>query len=171
MYPVAYQHDKRFCDLFKFRYPTVYCSNRRNSQRYHILSGAYKCWTGKTKRCWRLFYLITFANAHRLQFCVVRFSLFHSRFLHCVQSFCPYLFFHFLKQTFDRIFQDYSETWWIILIGLAVSMIISLFWIVLMRFAAGFMVWLSILAILALQGVGKLIIISDVFYNLAVVID
>jgi hypothetical protein len=50
-------------------------------------------------------------------------------------------------------------------------MIISLFWIVLMRFAAGFMVWLSILAILALQGVGKLIIISDVFYNLAVVID
>ncbi len=40
-----------------------------------------------------------------------------------------------------------------------------------MRFAAGFMVWLSILAILALQGVGKLIIISDVFYNLAVVID
>ncbi|XP_046448873.1 choline transporter-like protein 2 isoform X1 [Daphnia pulex] len=57
-------------------------------------------------------------------------------------------------QTFDRIFQDYSETWWIILIGLAVSMIISLFWIVLMRFAAGFMVWLSILAILALQGFG-----------------
>lgn len=62
---------------------------------------------------------------------------------------------NFSSQTFDRIFQDYSETWWIILIGLAVSMIISLFWIVLMRFAAGFMVWLSILAILALQGFGK----------------
>ncbi|KAI9562773.1 hypothetical protein GHT06_010227 [Daphnia sinensis] len=57
-------------------------------------------------------------------------------------------------QTFDRIFQDYSETWWIILIGLAISMIISLFWIVLMRFAAGPMVWLSIIGILALQGVG-----------------
>lgn len=57
-------------------------------------------------------------------------------------------------QTFDRIFQDYSETWWIILIGLAISMLISLFWIVLMRFVAGPMVWLSIIGILALQGVG-----------------
>lgn len=58
-------------------------------------------------------------------------------------------------QTFDRIFQDYSETWWMILIGLAISMLISLFWIALMRFAAGFMVWLSIVAILVLQGFGN----------------
>ncbi|XP_032776973.2 choline transporter-like 2 [Daphnia magna] len=54
----------------------------------------------------------------------------------------------------DRIFQEFSKTWWVILIGLAISMIMSFFWIVLMRFAAGLMIWLSIAFILVLQGVG-----------------
>lgn len=34
-------------------------------------------------------------------------------------------------------------------------MVISFVWIVLMRFVAGFMVWFSIVAVLALQGVGN----------------
>jgi solute carrier family 44 (choline transporter-like protein), member 2/4/5 len=43
-----------------------------------------------------------------------------------------------------------------VLIGLAAAMLVSLVWILMMRFIAGFMVWLSILAVLALQAVGEL---------------
>lgn len=55
----------------------------------------------------------------------------------------------------ERIFQDFNNSWWMILIGLVVAMVVSLLWILLMRFVAAFMVWLSILAVLAIQAVGK----------------
>jgi len=54
----------------------------------------------------------------------------------------------------ERIFQDYANVWWVILIGLAISMVVSFLWILLMRFVAGVMVWISIVAVLALQSFG-----------------
>jgi len=57
-------------------------------------------------------------------------------------------------QVVERIFQDFNNSWWMILIGLVVAMVVSLLWILLMRFVAAFMVWLSILAVLAIQAVG-----------------
>lgn len=54
----------------------------------------------------------------------------------------------------ERIFQDYANVWWVILICLAVTMVISFLWILLMRYVAGVMVWLSIVVILALQCFG-----------------
>jgi len=58
------------------------------------------------------------------------------------------------RQMVEGILQDFNNSWWIILIGLAVSMIVSFLWIVLMRFIAGFMVWMSIIAVVAMQGLG-----------------
>ena len=56
----------------------------------------------------------------------------------------------------EGILQDFNNCWWHILIGLAVSMVVSFMWIVLMRFIAGIMVWMSIIAVLAMQAFGKL---------------
>ena len=59
-------------------------------------------------------------------------------------------------QLAERVFQDFTKCWPMVLIGLAAAMLVSLVWILMMRFIAGFMVWLSILAVLALQAVGEL---------------
>ena len=56
----------------------------------------------------------------------------------------------------EGILQDFNNCWWLILIGLAVSMVVSFLWIVLMRFIAGIMVWLSVIAVVAMQAFGKL---------------
>ena len=61
-----------------------------------------------------------------------------------------------LLQLAERVFQDFTKCWPMVLIGLAAAMLVSLVWILMMRFIAGFMVWLSILAALALQAVGEL---------------
>lgn len=61
-----------------------------------------------------------------------------------------------LLQLAERVFQDFAKCWPMVLIGLAAAMLVSLVWILMMRFIAGFMVWLSILAALALQAVGEL---------------
>ena len=67
----------------------------------------------------------------------------------------------------ERIFQDYANVWWVILIGLAISMVVSFLWILLMRFVAGVMVWISIVAVLALQSFGmKFMYFSKVFGKL-----
>lgn len=54
----------------------------------------------------------------------------------------------------DKIISDVVVSWWIILIGLIVTMVVSLIWIVLMRWVAGVMVWLGIIAFLVLFGAG-----------------
>lgn len=54
----------------------------------------------------------------------------------------------------DKIISDVVVSWWIILIGLIVTMFASLIWIVLMRWVAGVMVWLGIISFLVLFGVG-----------------
>ena len=56
----------------------------------------------------------------------------------------------------EGILQDFNNCWWLILIGLVASMFVSFLWIVLMRFIAGIMVWLSIIAVVAMQAFGKL---------------
>ena len=67
----------------------------------------------------------------------------------------------------ERIFQDYANVWWVILIGLAISMVVSFLWILLMRFVAGVMVWISIVAVLALQSFGmEFMYFSKVFVKL-----
>jgi len=58
------------------------------------------------------------------------------------------------RQMAEGILQDFNNCWWLILIGLAVSMVVSFLWIVLMRFIAGIMVWLSVIAVVAMQAFG-----------------
>ena len=44
----------------------------------------------------------------------------------------------------ERIFNDLKDSWYIVGIGLILATILSFLWIILMRFMAGIMVWLSI---------------------------
>jgi len=44
----------------------------------------------------------------------------------------------------ERIFNDLKDSWYIVGIGLILATILSFLWIILMRFMAGLMVWLSI---------------------------
>ncbi|XP_048846961.1 choline transporter-like protein 2 isoform X1 [Brienomyrus brachyistius] len=58
------------------------------------------------------------------------------------------------RQLAMKIFQDYTRSWYWILIGLVVAMIISLIFIVLLRFLAGVMVWVMIVMVILLIGYG-----------------
>lgn len=49
----------------------------------------------------------------------------------------------------EKIFVDFKTSWKYILLGLFLSMLVSLIWIVLMRWIAGPMIWLSIILVLA----------------------
>jgi len=53
-----------------------------------------------------------------------------------------------IREVGERIFSDLAETWWMIGISLIGACVLSFIWIVLMRFLAGLMVWLSISIIL-----------------------
>lgn len=44
---------------------------------------------------------------------------------------------------------DYRESWWVIVLALVACMVVSLLWILLMRFMAGLMVWLALLGSVA----------------------
>lgn len=44
----------------------------------------------------------------------------------------------------ERVFNDLSATWWMIVVAFVAAAVISFLWIVLMRFFAGIMVWTSI---------------------------
>ncbi|XP_035221732.1 choline transporter-like protein 2 isoform X2 [Stegodyphus dumicola] len=48
-----------------------------------------------------------------------------------------------------KIFSDFKTSWHLIVIGLLISMVISLIWIILMRWIAAPMIWLSIILVLA----------------------
>uniref|UniRef100_A0A0B7B198 Choline transporter-like protein n=1 Tax=Arion vulgaris TaxID=1028688 RepID=A0A0B7B198_9EUPU len=54
------------------------------------------------------------------------------------------------KEFGEKIIADVVASWWMILVGFIVAMLISLIWITLMRWIAGFMVWLTILAFAAI---------------------
>uniref|UniRef100_A0A672LKH3 Choline transporter-like protein n=1 Tax=Sinocyclocheilus grahami TaxID=75366 RepID=A0A672LKH3_SINGR len=53
-----------------------------------------------------------------------------------------------------KIFEDYASSWFWILIGLVISMLISLIFILLLRFTAGFLFWMVIFGVIAALGYG-----------------
>ncbi|KAM4716669.1 choline transporter-like protein 2 isoform 2-T2 [Anableps anableps] len=58
------------------------------------------------------------------------------------------------RQVVMKIFEDYTQSWYWILIGLVIAMLVSLLFIILMRFLAGIMVWIIIAAVIAVIGYG-----------------
>ncbi|KAF7655769.1 hypothetical protein LDENG_00051180 [Lucifuga dentata] len=58
------------------------------------------------------------------------------------------------RQVAMRIFEDYTQSWHWILLGLVIAMIISLIFIVLLRFLAGVMVWVMIVLVILVVGYG-----------------
>ncbi|XP_008413582.1 choline transporter-like protein 2 isoform X2 [Poecilia reticulata] len=58
------------------------------------------------------------------------------------------------RQVVMKIFEDYTQSWYWILIGLVIAMLLSLLFIVLMRFLAGVMIWIIIIAVIAVIGYG-----------------
>ena len=57
-----------------------------------------------------------------------------------------------LRDYGERIFNDLSDTWWMICVALATACLLSFLWIVLMRFVTGIMVWASLGLVVALFG-------------------
>eukprot|EP00091_Calanus_sinicus_P007089 TRINITY_DN1798_c0_g1_i2.p1 TRINITY_DN1798_c0_g1~~TRINITY_DN1798_c0_g1_i2.p1 ORF type:complete len:344 (-),score=69.57 TRINITY_DN1798_c0_g1_i2:1062-2093(-) len=60
-----------------------------------------------------------------------------------------------VRQFGERVFSDLRETYWMIGLALIGACIVSFIWIVLMRFLASFMVWVSILTVFL--GIGSLL--------------
>ncbi|GFU96693.1 choline transporter-like protein 2 [Trichonephila clavipes] len=59
-----------------------------------------------------------------------------------------------LREMGSKIFSDFKASWHLLLLGLVLSMVVSLIWIVLMRWLAGVMVWLSAVLVLGFLGFG-----------------
>ncbi|XP_067892680.1 choline transporter-like protein 5-B isoform X4 [Heterodontus francisci] len=53
-----------------------------------------------------------------------------------------------------KIFEDYTNSWYWILIGLVIAMVVSLVFILLLRFTAGVLFWFVIFAVIAVIGYG-----------------
>ncbi|KAG7486524.1 hypothetical protein JOB18_032881 [Solea senegalensis] len=58
------------------------------------------------------------------------------------------------RQVAMRIFEDYTQSWHWILLGLVIAMVVSLIFIVLLRFLAGIMVWIMIVLVILVIGYG-----------------
>lgn len=58
------------------------------------------------------------------------------------------------RQVVMKIFEDYTQSWYWILLGLAIAMLTSLLFIVLLRFLAGIMVWIMIVLVILVIGYG-----------------
>ncbi|XP_047427016.1 choline transporter-like protein 2 isoform X2 [Mugil cephalus] len=58
------------------------------------------------------------------------------------------------RQVVMKIFEDYTQSWYWILIGLVIAMLTSLLFIVLLRFLAGIMVWVIIAMVILVIGYG-----------------
>ncbi|XP_042249313.1 choline transporter-like protein 2 isoform X1 [Thunnus maccoyii] len=58
------------------------------------------------------------------------------------------------RQVAMRIFEDYTQSWHWILLGLVIAMLVSLIFIVLLRFLAGIMVWVMIVLVILVIGYG-----------------
>ncbi|KAG7491600.1 hypothetical protein MATL_G00005370 [Megalops atlanticus] len=59
-----------------------------------------------------------------------------------------------LRQVAMKIFEDYTQSWHWILLGLLIAMIVSLIFIVLLRYLAGIMVWVMIILVILVIGYG-----------------
>ncbi|XP_054422835.1 choline transporter-like protein 5 [Pteronotus mesoamericanus] len=53
-----------------------------------------------------------------------------------------------------RVFEDYATTWYWILIGLTVSMLLSCMFLLLLRFTAGLLFWVFVLGVIGIIGYG-----------------
>ncbi|XP_060907618.1 choline transporter-like protein 2 isoform X2 [Labrus mixtus] len=53
-----------------------------------------------------------------------------------------------------RIFEDYTHSWYWIVLGLVIAMVVSLIFIVLLRYLAGIMVWVMIVLVILVIGYG-----------------
>ncbi|KAG9488472.1 hypothetical protein GDO78_004818 [Eleutherodactylus coqui] len=58
------------------------------------------------------------------------------------------------RQVAMKIFEDYTVSWYWIIIGLVIAMLISLIFVVLLRFLAGIMIWVMIVLLIAVMGYG-----------------
>ncbi|XP_061741440.1 choline transporter-like protein 2 isoform X3 [Nerophis ophidion] len=58
------------------------------------------------------------------------------------------------RQVVMKIFEDYTQSWYWILIGLVIAMVLSLLFIVLLRFLAGIMVWVMVALVIIVIGYG-----------------
>ncbi|XP_069738525.1 choline transporter-like protein 2 isoform X2 [Phaenicophaeus curvirostris] len=58
------------------------------------------------------------------------------------------------RQLAMKIFEDYTVSWYWIIIGLVIAMVTSLIFIVLLRFLAGIMVWVMIVMVILVLGYG-----------------
>uniref|UniRef100_A0A2K6EZ79 Choline transporter-like protein n=1 Tax=Propithecus coquereli TaxID=379532 RepID=A0A2K6EZ79_PROCO len=53
-----------------------------------------------------------------------------------------------------KVFEDYATTWYWILIGLTIAMVLSWMFLILMRFIAGFLFWIFVFGVLGIIGYG-----------------
>ncbi|XP_041832962.1 choline transporter-like protein 2 isoform X2 [Melanotaenia boesemani] len=58
------------------------------------------------------------------------------------------------RQVVMKIFEDYTQSWYWIIIGLVIAMLTSLLFIVLLRFLAGIMIWVMIAMVILVIGYG-----------------
>ncbi|XP_011476896.1 choline transporter-like protein 2 isoform X3 [Oryzias latipes] len=58
------------------------------------------------------------------------------------------------RQVVMKIFEDYTHSWYWILIGLAIAMVLSLLFIILLRYLAAIMVWVVIALLILVIGYG-----------------
>ncbi|KAL0993018.1 hypothetical protein UPYG_G00102240 [Umbra pygmaea] len=58
------------------------------------------------------------------------------------------------RQVVMKIFEDYTHSWYWILIGLVIAVLLSLLFIVLLRYLAGIMVWVMIVMVILVIGYG-----------------
>ncbi|KAJ7993555.1 hypothetical protein DPEC_G00273620 [Dallia pectoralis] len=58
------------------------------------------------------------------------------------------------KEVGMKIFEDYANSWYWILIGLVITMVVSLAFILLLRFTAAILLWFVIFAVIAVVGYG-----------------
>ncbi|XP_067661086.1 choline transporter-like protein 2 [Haliotis asinina] len=61
------------------------------------------------------------------------------------------LFYQF-KEYGELVYKDVVASWWMLLVGLGMAMLVAMIWIVLLRWLAGIMVWITIFALLGLLG-------------------
>ncbi|XP_068238990.1 choline transporter-like protein 4 isoform X3 [Palaemon carinicauda] len=62
--------------------------------------------------------------------------------------------FYQASEVAEGVFQDIKTTWWIILAGFVVAMVVSFLWIFLLRFISAVMIWFSLVAFVGLSGFG-----------------
>ncbi|XP_047500842.1 choline transporter-like protein 2 isoform X2 [Penaeus chinensis] len=62
--------------------------------------------------------------------------------------------FYQASEVAEGVFQDIKMTWWILLAGFGVAMVVSFIWILLLRFISAIMIWFSLVAFIGLSGFG-----------------